>query len=45
MESNSVWNDTFMWLTKLDDHKAGVQFVNYEYDYRHNWKTKSPVTN
>ena len=31
--------------TKSDDREAGVSFVNYEYDYRQNWTTRSPVTN
>ena len=29
----------------MDDYKAGVQFVNHEYDYRQNYMTWSPVTN
>ena len=35
----------YKWLTKSDGRKAGVQFVNHEYDYRQNWTTQSPVTN
>ena len=25
----------------MDNCKAGVQFVNYKYDYRQNWMTQS----
>ena len=32
-------------ITKLDDCKAGVQFVNYEYDYRPNRTRRRPITN
>ena len=32
-------------ITKSDDRKAGVRFVNHEYDYRPNWTTLSPITN
>ena len=35
----------YEWLTKSDDREAGVWYVNYEYDYRQNWTTRSPVTN
>ena len=31
----------YMWLTKLDNCKVGVRFVNNECDYRMNWMTKS----
>ena len=34
-----------LWLTKSDDRKAGVRFVNQEYDYGQNWTTRSPITN
>ena len=27
------------WLTKSDDGKVGVRFVNHKYDYRLNWTT------
>ena len=32
-------------MTKSDDRAAGVRFVNYEYDYRPNWTTRSLITN
>ena len=32
-------------ITKSDDRKAGVRFVNDKYDYRLNWTTRCPVTN
>ena len=35
----------FNYCLKLDDCEAGVQFVNYEYDYRRNWTTQCPFTN
>ena len=31
--------------TKSDDREAEVRFVNHEYDYRHNKKTRSSVAN
>ena len=36
---------SYEWLTKLDDHEAGIQFVNPVYDCRLNWTTQCPVTN
>ena len=32
-------------IPKSDACKAGVQFVNHEYNYRQNWMTQSPITN
>ena len=32
-------------ITKSDDRAAGVQFVYHEYDYRPNWRTRSPIAN
>ena len=32
-------------ITKSDDRAAGVRFVYYEYDYRLNWTTRSPIIN
>ena len=32
-------------ITKSDDRAAGVRFVYHEYDYRPNWKTRSPIAN
>ena len=30
---------------KSDERAAQVQFVNHEYDYRPNWRTRSLITN
>ena len=32
-------------ITKSDDRAAEVRFVYYEYDYRLNWTTRSPIIN
>ena len=32
-------------ITKSDDRAAGVRSVYYEYDYRLNWTTRSPIIN
>ena len=32
-------------IAKSDDRAAGVRFVYYEYDYRPNWTTRSPIAN
>ena len=33
--------NSYEWLTKLDDHEVGAQFVNHEYNYRELDDTKS----
>ena len=35
----------YKWLTKSDHHKAGVQLIHYQYDYKQNLTTKTPTTN
>ena len=32
-------------ITKLDNPKVGVRFVNHEYDYELNWTTQCLFTN
>ena len=32
-------------VTKSNDCEAGARFVNHEYDYRQNWKTRSENNN
>lgn len=38
------WNNNGEWLTKSDDCKARIRFVNQEYDYRQIWMTQFIIT-